>query len=80
MRRNIILKIIIKVKLFVYRIKCIIISTSAQTELPIELFDRLAEFIASDIKSFLTSEQGKVYYDKWIKEHPENLKTCDKTV
>ncbi len=42
-----------------------------ETQLPKELLISFARFLASDIISFYQSEEGKAYYEEWLKHHPE---------
>ena len=42
-----------------------------ETQLPEELLISFARFLASDNISFYQSEEGKAYYEEWLKHHPE---------
>ena len=66
------MKIIFIIRKIFISFKHILYDNSAETELPIELFDRLVKYIASDIRNFFASEQGKTYYKQWLKEHSKD--------
>lgn len=40
-------------------------------ELPEELLISFAKFLAPEIREFYKSDEGKAYYEEWLKKHPE---------
>ena len=42
-----------------------------QIEVSKEMLDSLASAVASEIKAFYESEEGRNYYNKWIEQHPQ---------
>lgn len=50
--------------------KCEIIDYS-KIELPDELLTSFATAIAPHLRKFYESDVGKVYFEEWLKEHPE---------
>ena len=47
-------------------------------ELPEELLTSFAKALAPEIRKFYDSDEGKVYYEKWLEKHPEyNNRTPD---
>lgn len=42
-----------------------------EVELSEELLTSFAKFLVPEIRKFYQSEEGKVYYEKWLKKHPE---------
>lgn len=42
-----------------------------EVELSKELLTSLAKFLVPEIRKFYQSEEGKAYYEKWLKKHPE---------
>lgn len=42
-----------------------------EAELPKELLTSFAKFLVPEIRKFYQSEEGKAYYEKWLKKHPE---------
>ena len=43
----------------------------SQVELSTEVLDSFASAVASEIKAFYESEEGRNYYNKWIEQHPQ---------
>lgn len=39
--------------------------------LPEELLTSFTKFLVPEIRKFYQSEEGKAYYEKWLKKHPE---------
>ena len=35
------------------------------------MLDSFASAVASEIKAFYESEEGRNYYNKWIEQHPQ---------
>lgn len=42
-----------------------------EVELPEELLTSFAKALVPEIRKFYQSEEGKAYYEKWLKNHPE---------
>ena len=42
-----------------------------EVELPQELLTSFAKFLVPEIRKFYQSEEGKAYYARWLKNHPE---------
>ena len=42
-----------------------------QVEVSKEMLDSFASAVASEIKAFYESEEGRNYYNKWIEQHPQ---------
>ena len=42
-----------------------------QVEVSKEMLDSFASAVASEIKAFYDSEEGRNYYNKWIEQHPQ---------
>ena len=42
-----------------------------EVELSEELLTSFAKFLVPEIRKFYQSEEGKAYYEKWLKKHPE---------
>ena len=42
-----------------------------EVELSEELLISFAKFLVPEIRKFYQSEEGKAYYEKWLKKHPE---------
>ena len=42
-----------------------------EVELPRELLMSFAKFLVPEIRKFYQSEEGKAYYTRWLKKHPE---------
>lgn len=40
-------------------------------ELPEELLISFAKFLAPEIREFYQSDEGKAYFEEWLKMHPE---------
>lgn len=40
-------------------------------ELPEELLISFAKALVLEIRKFYQSDEGKTYYEKWLKNHPE---------
>ena len=38
---------------------------------PEELLSSFALFLSKEIQLFYQSDEGKIYYENWLKEHPE---------
>ncbi len=38
---------------------------------PEDLLTSFSLFLANEIRSFYQSDEGKTYYENWLKEHPE---------
>ncbi len=43
----------------------------SQVELSTEVLDSFASAVASEIKAFYESEEGRNYYNKWLEQHPQ---------
>ena len=43
----------------------------ATIELPQDLLISFAKFLAPEITKFYQSGEGRAYYRKWMKQHPE---------
>ncbi len=41
------------------------------TGLPEEILTSFALFLSKEIQSFYQTEEGKMYFNNWLKEHPE---------
>lgn len=42
-----------------------------EVELSEEILTSFAKFLVPEIRKFYQSEEGKAYYEKWLKMHPE---------
>lgn len=42
-----------------------------EIQLPEELLTSFARFLAPEICKFYQSEEGRAYYEAWLKKHPE---------
>ena len=42
-----------------------------EIELSEEILTSFAKFLVPEIRKFYQSEEGKTYYEKWLKKHPE---------
>ena len=42
-----------------------------EVELSEELLTSFAKFLVPEIRKFYQSEEGKAYYEQWLKKHPE---------
>lgn len=42
-----------------------------EVELSEELLTSFAKFLVPEIRKFYQSEEGRAYYEKWLKKHPE---------
>lgn len=40
-------------------------------ELPTDVLDAFAKFLAPEICKFYGSDDGKAYFENWLKKHPE---------
>jgi hypothetical protein len=43
----------------------------SKIELPDELLTSFAEAFAPELRKFYESDEGKTYFDNWLKKHPE---------
>ena len=44
-----------------------------EIELSEEILTSFAKFLVPEIRKFYQSEEGKAYYEKWLKKHPEYI-------
>ena len=42
-----------------------------EVKLSEELLTSFAKFLVPEIRKFYQSEEGKAYYENWLKNHPE---------
>ena len=42
-----------------------------KVELPEELLTSFAKALASEVRKFYDSDEGKAYFEKWLTNHPE---------
>lgn len=42
-----------------------------EIELPQDLLVSFAKFLSPEIAKFYQSDEGKAYYETWMKQHPE---------
>ena len=40
-------------------------------ELPTDVLDSFSKFLTPYIRAFYQSDEGKVYFENWLKKHPE---------
>ena len=40
-------------------------------ELPTDVLDAFAKFLTPHIRTFYQSDEGKAYFENWLKKHPE---------
>ena len=43
-------------------------------ELPTDVLDAFSKFLAPEIRKFYGSDEGKAYFENWLKKHPEYTK------
>lgn len=43
----------------------------SEVKLSEELLTSFAKFLVPEIRKFYQSEEGRAYYEKWLKKHPE---------
>ena len=46
-------------------------NSNPEVHYPKSLLIEFAHFLVPEIKKFYESEEGKKYYENWLKEHPE---------
>lgn len=39
--------------------------------LPTDMLDAFAKFLTPEIRKFYQSDEGKEYFENWLKKHPE---------
>ena len=40
-------------------------------ELPTDVLDAFSKFLTPHIRAFYQSDEGKAYFENWLKKHPE---------